>query len=100
METPHGRAAVNWTRDGDAFTLEVTVLPSVEADVPLPDGAAHRAGSGTHRYACTLPAERFSSVPRPSPGERAAEGAGYRIPPYACAMGVFRLVIPRPSALG
>lgn len=63
LETAYGRAAVRWAREGDAFTLEVTVPPSTEADVFPPDGAAYRAASGTHRYTCILPGEQVLERP-------------------------------------
>jgi alpha-L-rhamnosidase len=56
-ETPYGRAAASWTLDGDRFALEVTVPPSTEAEVLLPDGSeAVTVGSGTHAFSCRFEA--------------------------------------------
>jgi alpha-L-rhamnosidase len=59
-ETPYGPAAVSWSVDGSAFTLEVTVPPNTTAEVLLPDGGAVvEVGSGRHTF------ERTITVPAP-----------------------------------
>ena len=58
-ETPYGTAAVSWTVEGTAFSLEVTVPPNTTAEVVLPDGSdAVSVGSGRHSFTrqITVPA--------------------------------------------
>ncbi|WP_432512092.1 glycoside hydrolase family 78 protein [Kineococcus sp. SYSU DK001] len=63
-ETPYGRAAVAWELDGDDLALEVTVPPSTEAEVHLPDGSAPRTvAAGTHRFTCTVTRGRAAQAP-------------------------------------
>jgi alpha-L-rhamnosidase len=54
-ETPYGRAAIEWRRDGDDLTVEVTVPTGTTATVDLPGAAPQRLASGTHRLTATLP---------------------------------------------
>ncbi|WP_421355070.1 family 78 glycoside hydrolase catalytic domain [Microbacterium phosphatis] len=62
-ETPYGSAAVGWTLEGEAFSLVVTIPPSTEAEVLLPDGSDPvTIGSGTHTFSC-----RFLAPQPPAP---------------------------------
>ena len=55
-ETPYGTAEVAWTLEDEAFSLELTVPPSTNAEVSLPDGSAPvEVGSGHHSFSCTVP---------------------------------------------
>lgn len=56
--TPYGRAEVAWRRDGEEFTLNVTVPPGTTATVRLPraddtHGDPVHVGSGTHQFDAT-----------------------------------------------
>lgn len=63
-ETPYGRAAVSWTLQGDEFALQVTVPPSTEAEILLPDGSdAVTVSSGTHAFACRFEAPQPVAPP-------------------------------------
>jgi alpha-L-rhamnosidase len=55
-ETPYGRAAVGWIRDGRRFELTVTVPPGAQAQVELPTPAVAPVvvGSGTHVFTCAV----------------------------------------------
>jgi len=53
-ETPYGRAAIAWTRDGDELTVDVTVPTGTTATVDLPGVAAQVVASGDHRFSSTL----------------------------------------------
>jgi alpha-L-rhamnosidase len=55
-DTPYGRAAVAWTRDGHRFELSVTVPPGARAQVELPEAAAIsiEVGSGNHVFGCDI----------------------------------------------
>ena len=48
---PRGRIEVSWAEADGALTLDVTVPPLTTARVVLPDGTAHEAGPGAHRFA-------------------------------------------------
>jgi alpha-L-rhamnosidase len=52
LETPYGRAAVDWrTSDGGGLELDVTVPPNTTAEVWLPGAAkAEEVGAGTHSF--------------------------------------------------
>ncbi len=58
LETPHGRAAVEWRRSGERITLDVTVPEGVEADLTLPlhgdsdadGGTQQTVGGGQHHF--------------------------------------------------
>jgi alpha-L-rhamnosidase len=53
-DTPYGRAAVEWDRNGQRLEVVVTVPPNTTATVRLPD-PAHcpvEVGSGRHTFAC------------------------------------------------
>ncbi|GII76998.1 alpha-L-rhamnosidase [Sphaerisporangium rufum] len=49
-ETPYGRAAVSWRRDGVTMTVEVEVPPGTTATVELPESPRVSVGSGHHRW--------------------------------------------------
>src|SRR5262249_6238291 len=55
-DTPYGRAAVHWTREGSRFELTVTGPPNTHARVELPSPAALpvEVGSGTHTFTCEV----------------------------------------------
>ena len=53
-ETPYGRAAIAWTRDGDRLTVDVTVPTGTTATVDLPGVASQVVASGDHRFSTTL----------------------------------------------
>ncbi|MEV6350813.1 family 78 glycoside hydrolase catalytic domain [Actinoplanes sp. NPDC051851] len=50
LDTPHGRAACGWSREGDRLIVTAVVPDGVEADVVLPDGTRHTVTSGDHRF--------------------------------------------------
>ncbi len=52
-DTPYGSAAVSWTLDDGAFSLEVTVPASTTAEIRLPDGSEpFEVATGVHRFTC------------------------------------------------
>jgi alpha-L-rhamnosidase len=53
-DSPYGRVESSWRLDGDAFRLVVNVPPGTSADVVLPDGAQHRAGTGLTEFSTSL----------------------------------------------
>ena len=53
-ETPYGRAAIAWIRDGDELTVDVTVPTGTTATVDLPGVASQVVASGDHRFSTTL----------------------------------------------
>jgi alpha-L-rhamnosidase len=57
LETPYGRASVDWRRDGDDLVLDVVVPTGATATVVLPDAAGTRSvvGAGSHRFTAVLP---------------------------------------------
>ena len=63
--TPHGDVGVDWTRDGAAFELTVSLPPSVEGVIELPDGTRSVQRGGTSHYRAAIPV----------PGRRASAGA-------------------------
>lgn len=50
VDTPRGRIAVAWRRRRGGPEVTVTVPVNATAEVTLPDGATHVAGSGRHRF--------------------------------------------------
>lgn len=50
--TEQGLAAVKWKRENGLFALTVTVPCNADAEIRLPDGSRHTAGSGTYTYTC------------------------------------------------
>lgn len=50
LDTPYGTIGSSWSVEGGTFSLDVDVAPGTEAAIVLPDGAAHTAGPGWHRY--------------------------------------------------
>ena len=64
-DTPYGRAAVAWTRQGSQFHLTVTVPPGTHAqvDLPTPGAAPIELGSGEHELRCEVrPADQDPST--------------------------------------
>lgn len=53
-DSPYGRVAVAWKREGRDFTLDVEVPVSCCAVALLPDGTERELTSGVHRLKCTL----------------------------------------------
>jgi alpha-L-rhamnosidase len=54
-DSPYGRIESAWTRDGDTFTLNLTVPPNSTATVLLPDQSdAILLQSGRHTVECKL----------------------------------------------
>ncbi|MEN3284456.1 MAG: alpha-L-rhamnosidase [Solirubrobacteraceae bacterium] len=53
-DSPYGRVESAWRRDGDRFTLDVTVPPGTTAEVRLPDGQRLHAPSGSVTYRCSV----------------------------------------------
>lgn len=51
-----GPIGVDWRIEDGSFRLAVTVPDGAEARVELPDGTAHEAGPGAHRFDCPAPA--------------------------------------------
>jgi alpha-L-rhamnosidase len=49
-DSPHGRLAASWRREGPVFELSVTVPPGCTAEAVLPTGETHTAGPGTRRW--------------------------------------------------
>ena len=52
-ESPYGRIESAWRLDGDRFGLRVVVPAGTQAEVVLPDGAAHLAEPGEHHFTST-----------------------------------------------
>ena len=51
FDSRHGRIESAWRQDdGGPFELRVVVPPNTDAEVVLPDGQRHDAGSGTHEW--------------------------------------------------
>jgi alpha-L-rhamnosidase len=62
--TPYGRARVAWERvDDERITVSAVVPPNTTAEVELPDGSAHRVGSGEHRWTVQAPVARPVTAP-------------------------------------
>lgn len=63
-ETPYGRAASGWRRDGSSVTVDVVVPPNARASVLLPGSSAPiEIGSGHHTWTVEAPAAA------PAPGQ-------------------------------
>jgi alpha-L-rhamnosidase len=78
-DTPYGRAAVAWTREGRTFALTVTVPPNTHAQIELPEpGTAPReVGAGTHTFSCRVrPAELDPTAAEPVNVHRADPSLG------------------------
>ena len=57
-QSPYGRIASGWKREGSRFQLNVTIPPNTTATVWVPgkEGAVeHKVGSGTYAFASELP---------------------------------------------
>jgi alpha-L-rhamnosidase len=55
-QTPYGRASVAWRREGERFSLELTVPPGARATVRLPGAEPTSVGHGSHSWTVALPA--------------------------------------------
>ncbi len=53
-DTVAGRYEVDWSIDGDRFTLNARVPAGAGASVRLPDGAEHEVAAGRHRWEVRL----------------------------------------------
>lgn len=49
-KTHYGTIAIHWRKQDGLFTLDVTVPVNTTADIILPNGEKHEAGSGRHTY--------------------------------------------------
>jgi len=54
FESPAGRIASRWKREGDAFTLRVEIPAGVRARAVLPDGGEHDLPPGEQTLRCRL----------------------------------------------
>lgn len=54
VETPYGRAAVDWKAENGALTVTVAVPVGASCALTLPDGSHTIYGSGTHSCSCKL----------------------------------------------
>jgi alpha-L-rhamnosidase len=54
-DTPYGRIATSWRRDGNKVTLEVTIPPNTTATVFVPGKPSAEVGPGSHQFIATLP---------------------------------------------
>ena len=59
--SPHGRIAVEWSRDGESLTVDIEVPAAVTAVVDLPGGPPVEVGEGMHRF--TAPYRSASDDP-------------------------------------
>jgi alpha-L-rhamnosidase len=50
VETPRGRVASRWRKDGPKFRLEAEIPQGVEAEALLPSGARRRLASGLNTF--------------------------------------------------
>lgn len=55
LETPHGSASVEWTRDGESVDLRITVPVGSSAVVSWPDRDRGPFGAGSHRLRLPVP---------------------------------------------
>lgn len=54
VRTPYGEVSTRWQREGERFTLTVTVPVGSTCTITLPDGTSERRGSGNYTFHCTL----------------------------------------------
>ena len=54
VETPYGRAAVDWKAENGALTVTVAVPVGASCELTLPDGCHTIYGSGTYTCSCKL----------------------------------------------
>ncbi|MCH8980363.1 MAG: family 78 glycoside hydrolase catalytic domain, partial [Armatimonadetes bacterium] len=55
FDSPAGEIAVEWSREGGKFEMEVRIPLGVTAEIVMPDGTRSTQGPGTRRYECDLP---------------------------------------------
>lgn len=53
-ETPYGKIALRWERNGSDFTLDLTVPMGTECDLTLPDGSSKTLQSGHYVRKCQM----------------------------------------------
>ena len=53
-ETPYGKIALRWERNGSDFTLDLTVPMGTECDLTLPDGSSEILQSGHYVRKCRM----------------------------------------------
>ncbi len=53
-QTPYGKVAVEWKRNGAKFSISISVPVGAEAEVVLPDGTRQRVESGNYQFGCEL----------------------------------------------
>ena len=56
LDTPRGRAAVDWRMEATAFILDLTLPGGTSADLRLPDGSQRNVLCGG-RFTCNVPAK-------------------------------------------
>lgn len=52
--TIYGDIRVSWKREGNTFSMDVTVPVNTKATIILPDGKKQTVGSGEYNYSCKL----------------------------------------------
>ncbi len=55
FESEYGTIESSWQKEGNTFTMQVTVPPCTKAEIILPDGTKHEKGSGSYSFSCVLP---------------------------------------------
>ena len=54
VDTPYGKASVEWKTEGGVFTVTVRVPVGTACRLTLPDGSARDLASGVHTASCAL----------------------------------------------
>jgi alpha-L-rhamnosidase len=54
-DSPYGRIASNWQRDGHKLTMDITIPANTTATVFVPGASARQVGPGPHQFRATLP---------------------------------------------
>ena len=54
LDTPYGIISVWWHKEGDIFTIQVSVPVNTTAEIILPGGKRFHTGSGSHQYTETF----------------------------------------------
>ncbi|MPM99586.1 hypothetical protein SDC9_146778 [bioreactor metagenome] len=54
----YGKIESEWERQDDLFRLNVRIPCNTTAEIVLPDGQTHEAGSGTYQFECAISAQR------------------------------------------